>query len=66
MEDKDEEIWDALRQTATQDELDEAFKALIRKGRIIKTNQVRDGKPVYIASEFATEEELKAARKSMQ
>ena len=44
----------------------ELFDELVRDGHLVKTNRVRDGKPVYVAAEFATEQELQAQSKSKQ
>ncbi len=53
-----------MRTPPTRDEIIEAFEALWREGFLVKTKQMRDGQPVYVAREFATEEELEADRKS--
>jgi hypothetical protein len=46
----------------TQKFLDE----LVRNGHLVKTDRVRNGKPVYVAAKFATEQELQTQRKSKQ
>jgi len=47
-------------------ETQEIFDELVRNGYLIQTNRVRNGKPVYVAAEFATEQELQTQRKSKQ
>jgi hypothetical protein len=46
--------------------MEEAFEELERAGLIVKTGEMRDGQPTYVAVEFATEEQLKAARARKQ
>jgi hypothetical protein len=41
--------------------IDQALEARCRDGRLIKTRRMHKGKPIYVAREYATEEELKAA-----
>jgi len=41
----------------------EVFEKLERDGRLVKTSRTRDGQPVYVHVEHATEEELEAARR---
>ena len=50
------------RLTATPEEIREILDALERDGKIIKTGKICNGRPVYKATECATEEELKGAR----
>jgi hypothetical protein len=50
----------------TKEEMQEPLESLVRKALIVKTSRMRRGRPVYVATEYATEEELEAQRKSKQ
>ena len=43
--------------------MQQIFEKLERDGKLVKTGRMRNGKPVYVHVEHATEEELEAARR---
>jgi len=46
----------------TVHDVQDALDSLLAKGLIVKTNRMRDGLPIYVATEWATPEESSTQR----